>query len=177
MGLLSYLETIATYEGALAAITSLIAIVSVPVFLLSYLINSQRQKEAYDRAVHERLDTPYYQYLQYCIDHANLDIGEFPLTEPPKLDEIQLQKQRAVFGHLMSVFETAYLLYAKSSSKAKQTQWAGWDVYIESFCGRENFRKAWIEGRGLYSDEHQDAGSTLDRNFDRYMARKLSRHL
>lgn len=168
-------EFLASNEGLLAAITYIIAIVSVPVFLLSYILNLMQEKRAYDRAIHERLDGPYYTYLQYCIEYPELDVGEFPLACPPDLSEIERQKQRAIFAHLMSMFETAYILYARSTSSAKKKQWAGWDAYIESFCARPDFRRAWLDGYSLYVETGEgQAGSTLDRSFDAYMRSKIS---
>lgn len=166
--------TLQSNTDLLAAITYLITIISVPIIVTSYVFNSFREKDAYDRAVHERLDTPYYSYLQYCVNYPELDIGEFPLSDPIELSDIEIQKQRAIYSHLMSLFETAYILYARSRSSTRKKQWAGWDAYIASYCSRPNFRAAWIEGRGLYIGEgNSQAGSTLDKSFDAYMTRKI----
>jgi hypothetical protein len=90
--------------------------------------------------------------------HPDLDIFDLPDKIPGSLTAEQEKKELIAFTILFAIFERAYLMYHDQSTAIKQKQWTGWDEYIQEFCRRENFRRAWRE-----------SGATYDKDFEQYI--------
>lgn len=174
--MLSVLTWIELHADLFTAVVAIISIVSIPVFLGGYFINLHKEQVRRDRETYEGLDEKYYAYLQLAAQYAELDVGEFPMASPPRLSAVDLNRQRAIFAILMSLFERAFLLYAvnQSSGTARREQWLGWATYIASFCQRGAFVDAWHAGQALYPLGASGARqSTFDQRFSAFLDEQI----
>jgi hypothetical protein len=58
-----------------------------------------------------------------------------------QLTEEELERKFALFGILVSIFESAYLLvYEEKMSRQTRRLWSSWEDYMREWCRREDFR-------------------------------------
>jgi hypothetical protein len=89
------------------------------------------------------LDDKYIDYVKLCLAHPELDVFDTPLarTRPASADE--QRRESMMFAILLSVLERSYLMYQNQDDGFKRSQWAGWETYVKSWLGRENFVGEW----------------------------------
>ena len=137
-------------------------IIGVAGVIIAYLkYRKEREYGTYDS-----LDNKYMEYQGLCLQYPYLDVfdvrDETSIKNPQKSDSEIAKEELILFTMLFSIFERAYLLYKDKSGKLRKLQWTGWEEYIESYCKRPNFRKAW-----------EKSGKTFDKKFQAYMKTKL----
>jgi len=140
----------------------LAVIVGIPIAIHQY--RQAKKKEQADReyGTYNALDEKYLEYQSICLEHPELDIFDIGDSTAPTLSEQQKKEELIAFTFLFSIFERAYLMYNDQSTRVKKRQWSGWEEYIESYCKRDNFRRAW-----------QTSGNTFDSEFQKYMKKQL----
>ena len=146
----------------LGLITKAIVIVSVPWSLYQYITTSEKEKQDRAYAVYNSLDKEYKEWEALCLHYPELDIFDVPDSIPPTLTAIQLKQETILFTILFATFERAYLLYSDGDDEIRQAQWTGWKEYIEGYCSRENFKRAW-----------KVSGSTYDMGFQQFMSTSI----
>ncbi len=62
----------------------------------------------------------------------------------------------------MELFEQAFLAYLDAPNDLRANEWKGWDLYIEDYCRKPNFQKAWAISR-----------PTMDLRFVEFMNGKI----
>ncbi len=132
-GLLQYLE-IATY---------IITIIGAPAAVFIYWNEQRLQREERAYGTYDALDDKYIELQQLCLQYPDFDIFDTPFTEPANLTEEQKKQEEAILLIRISIFERAFLMYHRVSSKAKKEQWEGWDVEMKEWLTRKNFREIW----------------------------------
>lgn len=142
----------------LQAITNVFVILGLPVAFIQYKITKRKEKRDREYGTYNALDEKYLEYQQLCLQYPYLNIFDIPDKKPAQLNEEQKKEELILFTMLFSIFERAYLLYTDHYSHIKKKQWLGWDIYIKSYCKRDNFLQAW-----------KISGSTFDTEFEKYM--------
>ena len=127
--------------------TFVITIVGVPVWIYLYLKEQKLQRDEREYGTYDALDEKYIELQQLCLEYAELDIFDTPYETPNKLTE-----EEAILLIRISIFERAFLMYRRASTKATQDQWEGWDIEIKEWLERKNFRKIW-DVHGEYYDK------------------------
>lgn len=146
------------WKEVLEALSFVIIFFGVPVGLYQYFRAVKKEQLDREYGTYNALDEKFIEFQNLCLAHPQLDIFDVPDTTPAELTPEQEKEELIAFTMLFSIFERAYLMYHDQSTAIKQKQWSGWDEYIQSFCKRENFRRAW-----------QVSGATYDKDFERYI--------
>jgi hypothetical protein len=153
-------DSFAFWKDILEALSFLIVLLGVPVGLVQYFRAVKKEQLDREYGTYNALDEKFLEYQNLCLAHPDLDIFDVPDETPATLTAAQRKKELIAFTILFSVFERAYLMYHDQSTGLKQKQWTGWDEYIQGFCRRQNFKRAWIE-----------SGATYDKDFEQYIRR------
>ena len=132
--------------------TFVITIFGVPVAMIIYLNEQKLQRDEREYGTYDALDEKYIELQQLCLEYSGLDIFDTPYETPKKLTEEQEKQEEAILLIRISIFERAYLMYQKASTKATRDQWEGWDIEIKEWLERKNFRKIW-DIHGQYYDK------------------------
>lgn len=117
-------------------------LIGIPVAIVLYLVNKQKERRDKDYGTYDTLDDKYIDYLTLCLDHPDLDVGDTPRRTSGALNPQQQQQEYVMFSILVSIMERAYLMYADRSYRVRKQQWAGWEAYIKHWGTRKNFRSA-----------------------------------
>jgi hypothetical protein len=134
----------------------LVTILGVPgaVFLFWRELRQQRREREHE--AYNSLADKYIDYIKMCIDDPRLGEFEWSVEEVPdaRLD----RKQMMLLTYLIAIFERAYFMYRDQSERFRRKQWSGWEAYIDEWCARPPFRRAWR----LY-------GQMFDTDFSAYL--------
>jgi hypothetical protein len=142
--------------------TKVIVICGFPLAYLQYHKAKKKEKQDREYGTYNSLDEKYIEFQKMCLQRPYLDIYDIADATPKKLTEEQKKEELILFTMLFSIFERAYLLYSDQKSEIKKKQWSGWDIYIKSYCTRENFLQAW-----------ETTGATFDTDFEEYMKHNI----
>ncbi|RDH80780.1 MAG: hypothetical protein DIZ80_17305 [endosymbiont of Galathealinum brachiosum] len=143
--------------------TFIITIFGLPVAIYIYLQEQKLQREEREYGTYDALDDKYIELQQLCLDYPNLDVFDTPFNKKPDLTEGELKQEEAILLIRISIFERAYLMYQREVAKAKQNQWEGWDIEIQEWLERQNFKEIWDIHKQYY-----------DRRFVTYFENKRS---
>lgn len=144
--------------GYLEVINKLVVILGLPLAYFQFIKAKRKERRDREYGTYNALDEKYLEFQRLCLEHPYLDIYDIPDKDPKDLTEQQKKEELILFTMLFSIFERAYLLYSDQDSDIKKKQWIGWDLYIKSYCERENFLNAW-----------EVSGSTFDTDFEAYI--------
>jgi hypothetical protein len=153
------------YDGAmelsqlrevLEAASYLVTILGVPGAVYLFWSELRRQRREREHAAYNALADKYTEYIKMCIDDPELDVFEWS-SEGSGVDRVE-RRQLMLLTYLIAVFERAYFMYRDQSERFRQKQWSGWEAYIDEWCARPQFRRAW----GHY-------GQMFDTEFSAYL--------
>lgn len=126
----------------LETILKITQLIGIPVAIILYVINKQKERRDKDYGTYDTLDDKYIDYLTLCLEYPDLDVADTPRANTGPLNETQQHCQLIMFSILVSIMERAYLMYLDRSYRVREQQWAGWEAYIEQWGLRDNFRNA-----------------------------------
>ncbi|NOY22760.1 MAG: hypothetical protein GXO70_04505 [Acidobacteria bacterium] len=141
----------------------IITILGLPMAMFIYLREQRLLREEREYGTYDALDDKYIELQQLCLEYSDLDIFDTPFVKQRSLSEEQEKQEEAILLIRISIFERAFLMYQRASSKGKKDQWEGWDTEMKEWLDRKNFRTAW--------DNH---GQYYDKAFVRYLNGYLS---
>ena len=148
------------WKDVLEALSFLVVLLGVPIGIVQYFRTVKREQLDREYGTYNALDEKFLEFQNLCLENPDLDIFDVPDKTSGTLTPEQQKKELIAFTILFSIFERAYLMYHDQSTAIKQKQWTGWDEYIQDFCKRENFKRAWLE-----------SGATFDKDFEQYVQR------
>lgn len=154
-----------THGEAFEALAHLVVLIGVPVGLLQFALKTRKERRDREYGTYNALDEHYLDFQKMCLQYPNLDVFDIPDATPLELSSEDQKRELVAFTLLFSIFERAFLMYKDQSRTMRLRQWTGWHQYIESYCGRENFRQAW-----------RTSGRTFDVDFQAYMAGLVDDH-
>ena len=143
-------------------INKLILIIGVPIAIWKYIKSKEKERKDREYGTYNSLDEKFIEYQRICLSKPYLDVFDVPDKSPGELTEEQRKEELIIFSILFSIFERAFLLYSDGTSRIKKNQWTGWHQYIEAYCYRANFLKAWSK-----------SGSTFDLEFQAFMEKLI----
>ena len=132
--------------------TFMITIMGVPAALYIYLKEQNDQRSEREYGTFDALDQKYIEIQQLCLEYSELDVFDSPFANPKELSEEQQKQEEAILLIRISIFERAFLMYQRTTSKSKKDQWQGWEVEIKEWLERDNFKSVWCE-HGPYFDK------------------------
>lgn len=148
------------WKDVLEACSFLVVLLGVPIGVLQYVQAVKREQIDREYGTYNALDEKFIEFQNLCLTHPDLDIFDVPDKTPGTLTAEQKKKELIAFTILLSIFERAYLMYHDQATILKQKQWTGWDEYIQDFCNRENFKRA-----------YRESVATYDKDFEQYIRR------
>jgi hypothetical protein len=136
--------------GILSALANLSFIIYIPFVLLELrqankAEQNTRKRQSDDRKneIYNRLIQGYIDWQKLCLEYVDLDIADYSDELPKTLTPIQAKQEQLALGILIELFEEAFLAYLDAPPDLRRYQWRGWELYIEDYCAKENFRKVW----------------------------------
>ena len=119
------------------------AVVSVVIALWRYWTAKVREQKDRDYGTYDALDDKYYEFTKLCFEHPKLDIFDLPDKAPGALTDTEAKQQLVAFSLLFQILERAYLMHLDRDSAESKGQWEGWELFVDRYCRRQNFRDAW----------------------------------
>ncbi|MDQ1313995.1 MAG: hypothetical protein QG662_104 [Pseudomonadota bacterium] len=125
----------------LEALSYLVTIVGLPLAIGVFVYDRHRDRQTDEEEIFLRLSDEYADFMRLVIDNADLHLLS-PAVKG-ELNEDQLERKRALFAILVSLFERAYVLvYEDDMSRQQARLWQSWADYMHEWCLREDFRAA-----------------------------------
>ena len=140
-------------QQLLEIVTFMITIIGVPAAIYIYSKEQRLQREEREYGTYDALDNKYIELQQLCLEYPELDIFDTPYETPRELSEEQEMQEEAILLIRISIFERAFLMYQRASSKGKFDQWKGWDTDMKEWLERKNFKNAWNKNHLYYDNE------------------------
>jgi hypothetical protein len=165
-------------EGA-AALVSIVAI--IPAALI-FTINQLHQNGLLRDENHKYVTERWHVFLDKCITLPELRLEYGDPVPAEELGPDKVYQRDVLFDLLTSIFERAYVTYAKQWSSHRRRQWRGWDKYVDLYISRSDYQEWWLrvpfrDDRGFLrlSDDELSTlnASQYDLHFERYMFSKL----
>ncbi len=133
----------------LEALSYVVTVIGLPLAIAVFIIEQRKERLNDDEELYLRLSDRYTQFLQLCLQHA--DLGLMSRARPPvDLTPEQIERRNILFEVLVSIFEQAYILvYEERMSRQAARLWQTWEDYMREWCRRPDFREvlpALLEG-------------------------------
>ncbi|HET9227901.1 MAG TPA: hypothetical protein VFR31_14600 [Thermoanaerobaculia bacterium] len=119
----------------------LATIVGIPLALALFYFDRRSERWERRQRIYELPNALYNDYLRLCLEHPDLDIFDVPA--PTVYSPENKKKEWIAFTILVSMMESAYLLYRDHPDQSRNSQWPGWVEYIQWWLSRPNFAEAW----------------------------------
>jgi hypothetical protein len=115
---------------------------ALPFAIIVYVIERRKERQADEEELYQRLSDEYMTFLKLVLDNADLQLLH-RAGAPRVLTDEQLERRSALFGILVSIFESAYILvYEPRMPKQTRRLWSSWEDYMREWCRNEDFRAA-----------------------------------
>ena len=132
-------EFIRDLEGWAAIMT----IIGFPFATLVFLLERRKERQINEEEIYQQLSDSYRDFLGLALRHSDLGIVRAAHLPVPLLNVEQKERQYALFGILVALFEQAYILvYEVKMSRQTARLWQSWEDYMREWCQRREFREA-----------------------------------
>ena len=136
--------TFAELKDLLEAASYVATIIGIPVALLIFLYEKQKQRLAREMETYLLSNQRYTEYLSLCLEHPELDCFDLSVQEPDVAATGLDIKKLTLFTILIATLESGFLLYRRHNQIAiRRNQWRGWYDYMAMWARRPDFRLAW----------------------------------
>ena len=115
---------------------------ALPFAIVVFVIERRKQRQGDEEELYQRLSDEYMSFLKLVLENADLQLlrKKGPQNQ---LSEEQMERKQALFGILVSIFESSYILvFEEKMNKQTRRLWSSWEDYMREWCGREDFRAA-----------------------------------
>lgn len=114
---------------------------ALPFAIIVYLYDKRKQRQTDEEELYQRLSDEYLSFLKLVLDNADLQLLRKQPESRQELNTEQLERRFVLFGILVSIFESAYLLvYEEKMNKQTRRLWSSWEDYMAEWCRRPDFR-------------------------------------
>jgi len=115
---------------------------ALPFGIVVFVLERRKQRQTDEEELYQRLSDEYMTFLKLVLDNADLQLLRKHGAKS-QLSEEQMERRYALFGILVSIFESSYLLvYDDDMNKQTRRLWSSWEDYMREWCRREDFRAA-----------------------------------
>jgi hypothetical protein len=115
---------------------------ALPFAIIVYVIERKKERQADEEELYQRLSDEYMSFLKLVLENADLQLLHRNAM-PGVLTDEQLERRHALFGILVSIFESAYILvYEVRMPRQTRRLWRSWEDYMAEWCRNEDFRAA-----------------------------------
>lgn len=123
---------------------------SILIAVVAFLFNVYKERRVRQNELYNATDERYLTFLKLSLENIDLDIfdiSDSKIAEEAvkyKIDLKTFKKELILFSILIKICERAFLMFHENRKSAyHKQQWNGWEAYIEDYCHRENFQRAW----------------------------------
>jgi hypothetical protein len=166
---INILNNNSTAMDLLSALANLSFIIYIPFVLIELRQankaernEEQRRSQERKNAIYTQLIERYVAWQRLCLEYIDLDIADYPEENPRPLTPVQAKQEQLALGILIELFEEAFLAYLDAPPEMRSYQWRGWELYIDDYCAKPNFRKVWNLSR-----------PNMDLRFSEFMEEKI----
>src|SRR5262245_34445858 len=135
--------TLETFLKLLEGVVSVVTIAGLAFAYYTFTQERARSRQQRRDQVFDELDQRYVEFMRLCVDHPDLDVMELPLPEPREPTPTQLRREYALLAILISLFESAEVMYRDQDSDVRKAQFEGWRTLMKSYANRPGFRRVW----------------------------------
>ncbi|MCC7373949.1 MAG: hypothetical protein IT581_04785 [Verrucomicrobiales bacterium] len=119
-----------------------VTVVGLPFAILVFLFEQRRERQGEEEELFQRLSDQYTDFLKLVLDNADLQLLRRGSSEI-ELTADQKERKYALFGILVSILESAYMLvYEERMNRQTQRLWLSWEDYMREWCRRADFRES-----------------------------------
>lgn len=120
-----------------------ITILGVPGAILVYFWERRKDRKAREAETYNAMDEKYQEFLRLCLEHPFLNIYDDENASFTRYSKEEQAKAMILFDILVSIFERAYVMYKDHNDTIRKAQWEGWDLFINCWMKRQDFRVCW----------------------------------
>jgi hypothetical protein len=111
-------------------------IIGIPLALWVYLQQEQKERQAEQEEIYDKLMDHYDHILGRLFEHPDIDQHNKPIDDP----ELSRQ-QKILYEMLINLFERAFILLYGEKEPAYRRMWNSWEDYIALWVSRPNFHE------------------------------------
>lgn len=131
-----------TFLEEMELLSYIVTVVGLPLAIVTYVLEQRKERHNEEEEIFQRLSDEYREFLKLVLDHPDLHLLRRDGARQT-LTEEQQERQLAIFGILISLFERAYLLvYEERMDKHTRRMWQSWEDYMREWVRRAEFRDA-----------------------------------
>ena len=131
-----------TFLEQMELLSYVVTVIGVPLAILTFVWEQRKERKNEEEEIFQRLSDEYREFLKLVLDNADLHLLRLEGARV-ELTEEQKERQLAIFGILISLFERAYLLvYEENMDKQTRRMWQSWEDYMLEWVCRSDFRSA-----------------------------------
>jgi hypothetical protein len=120
----------------------IVTVVGLPFAIAVFLHERRKERQGEAEEIFQRLSDEYREFLKLVLDNADLQLLRRSGARPELTPE-QIERQYALFGILVSLFERAFLLvYEERMNRQNRRLWQSWEDYMREWCRRPEFRES-----------------------------------
>lgn len=124
----------------LEALSYAVTVIGLPLAILVYVRERQRERLNDDEEVYLQLADDYEKFLKLVLENADLRLMT-ATVQASQLTEEQLERRNVLFEILVALFERAYILVYEEDLRGQAARlWRTWEDYMRAWCRREDFR-------------------------------------
>lgn len=112
------------------------AFLGIPVGIFLFLRDRRREREDRELSAFTTLNSLYVDYLRLCLDRPHVAAVEADVGDAARDQDLLLHI-------VVSILESAFLLYRDQRTAFRSAQWAGWNDYVRLWCAHPEFKKRW----------------------------------
>lgn len=119
-----------------------VTVIGLPFAILVFIYDKRRERENEDAEIHQRLADDYSSFLKLVLENSDLHLLRKG-GSAHDLNEEQKERRFAIFGILIALFESAYILVHEEGMNRQQRRlWLSWEDYMREWVRREDFKRA-----------------------------------
>ena len=121
----------------------IVTIIGLPFAIGTYIYEKRKEWKAEEEKLFDELDDGYIAFMNLAVSNPDLDLFATPRSGDIDYSSEQLNREEAVFGALISLFERCYLMFRDQSNELRESQWNGWETFMRSYACRQSFVRVW----------------------------------
>lgn len=156
--------TVELARDAAEVLAAIVTVLGLPFAIFTYQRSKKVEAESRERQfladqrhadeyAYARLYEDYHSFLEIVIRYPHLDLGDEPLSDPPKWSETERIQALALFNIFLGLAERSFLLYRETTSEIKARQWQGWRDYITEMLSRPHLQAMYLGHKDQYDSE------------------------
>lgn len=134
-GMLMWLMRIESWE----LLSYIVTVVGLPIAICIFWIEQRKQRRNEESEIQQILADSYTDFLKLALE--NPDLRLLSSDKLPGMSSDQMERSRAIYSVLVSLFERAFVLTYDERMGARQKRyWSSWEDLMREWCERDDFR-------------------------------------